>query len=175
MTIGRKTARLPLHNYFGHNIYSITIVCAGRNAHLAEPADARRLVAILIESAARHRFKLHAYCAMPDHFHILAEGAFLTSDLREFVRVVKQRSAFEFRKAHGCALWEMSYYDRILRPKESIETVAAYILQNPVRRGLCSTAAEFPFSGSQTIAWFAPPQSQRHGSKDPPLQRPPVD
>jgi REP element-mobilizing transposase RayT len=138
---------------------------------LAESTDARRLVAILIESAARHRFKLHAYCAMPDHFHILAEGTFLTSDLREFVRVVKQRSAYEFRKVHGCALWEMSYYDRILRPKESIETVAAYILQNPVRWELCSTAAEFPYSGSQTITWFAAAQSQRHGSKDPPLQR----
>jgi putative transposase len=175
MTLGRKTARLPGQNYFGHNIYSITIVCAKRQVHLAEPHEARRLIAILLESATRHRFKLHAYCVMSDHFHILAEGTLVSSDLREFIRVVKQRSAFEFRKTHGCALWEMSYYDRILRPKESIETVAAYILQNPVRWELCSTAAEFPFSGSQTITWFAPPQSQRHGSEDPPLQRPPVD
>jgi putative transposase len=160
MTLGRKTARLSAQNYFGRNVYHLIIVCAKRRAYLADPKDARRLIAILINSAARHRFKLHAYCAMPDHFHVLAEGTQLTSDLMEFVRVVKQRSAFEFRRIYGCQLWEMSFYDRILRPKECIETVATYILQNPVRWDLCSEAEEYPFSGSQTILWFRPRDSK---------------
>jgi len=135
MTIGRKTARLEAHNYLGHNICFITIVCAERKPHLADPTEAQKLVAILLDSATRLRFKLHAYCVMPDHCHILAEGILLTSNLLELIRFVKQRSAFEFRKTHRRKLWEMSYYDRVLRQSESIETVAAYILQNPVSLG----------------------------------------
>jgi hypothetical protein len=36
--------------------------------------------------------------------------------LLEFIRLFKQRTAFQFRKSHRRALWERSYYDHILRP-----------------------------------------------------------
>jgi REP element-mobilizing transposase RayT len=91
---------------------------------------------------------------MPDHSHVLAEGLHERSDLREFIRVFKQRSAFAFRKSHCRRLWEMSYYDHILRPSDGIEDVACYIWWNPVRKQLCARPQEFPFSGSQTIDWI---------------------
>ena len=96
---------------------------------------------------------------MPDHFHLLAEGLHDRSDLSEFIRVFKQRSAFAFRKSHrhpavvaglqtrATTLWEMSYYDHILRPSDRIEDVACYIWWNPVRKKLCARPQEFPFSG----------------------------
>jgi hypothetical protein len=91
---------------------------------------------------------------MPDHSHVLAEGLLDRSDLREFIRVFKQRSAFAFRKSCRRRLWEMSYYDYILRPSDRIEDVACYIWWNPVRKRLCARPQEFPFSGSQTIDWI---------------------
>ena len=71
---------------------------------------------------------------MPDHIHSLAEGTHDTSDLHEFVRLFKLRTALEFRKLRGTALWEMSYYDHVLRPSDTIEEVATYIWWNPVRK-----------------------------------------
>jgi REP element-mobilizing transposase RayT len=91
---------------------------------------------------------------MPDHSHVLAEGLHDRPDVREFIRVFKQRSAFAFRKSHRRRLWEMSYYDHILRPSDRIEDVACYIWWNPVRKQLCARPQEFPFSGSQTIDWI---------------------
>jgi len=76
------------------------------------------------------------------------------SDVREFVRLFKQHTAFEFRKTSPVRLWEKSYYDYILRPSDSIESVARYIWWNPVRKNLCARPEAFLLSGSQTIAWM---------------------
>ena len=91
---------------------------------------------------------------MPDHFHVLAQGLHDRSDLREFIRVFKQRSAFAFRQTHRRRLWEVSYYDHVLRTSDQIEDVACYVWWNPVRKNLCTRPHEFPFSGSQTIDWI---------------------
>ncbi|OLE83329.1 MAG: hypothetical protein AUG07_08490 [Acidobacteria bacterium 13_1_20CM_2_60_10] len=91
---------------------------------------------------------------MPDHLHFLAEGANSRCDLLEFIRLFKQRTAFEFRKARSRPLWETSYYDHVLRPADPIEDVACYIWCNPVRKRLCTHPHEFPYSGSQTMDWI---------------------
>ena len=91
---------------------------------------------------------------MPDHIHFLCEGLLDTSDLVRFVNAFKQRTAYEFRKTHASRLWQMRYYDHILRPKEVIEDVACYIWWNPVRKGLCGGPHLYPLSGSQTIDWM---------------------
>ncbi len=121
---------------------------------------------------------------MPDHLHVLAGGADDHSDLLELIRLFKQRTAFTFRKATAKRLWEMGFYDYILRSSDAIESVAAYIWWNPVRKGICKAPTDFLFSGSQTIAWISrsgldlgwtPPwvseqPKERNGSKDPPLR-----
>jgi putative transposase len=154
MPINRRIARLAPENYLGRQTYFITICCDQRAPYLRVQATAERVLHLLLECAASHSFRLHAFCLMPDHLHVLAEGAQPRCDLREFIRLFKLRTAFEFRKAHRKPLWEMSYYDHVLRPVDSIEDVACYIWWNPVRKGLCSHPREFPYSGSQTIDWI---------------------
>ncbi len=154
MTIHRKVARLPPENYLGRQTYFVTICCDHRAPYLAEKTTAQRVLSLLLECAANHSYLLHAYCLMPDHLHILVEGAHGRCDLLEFIRLFKQRAAFQFRQSQRHALWESSYYDHILRPPDQIEDVACYIWWNPVRKRLCNHPNEFPYSGSQTIDWI---------------------
>lgn len=91
---------------------------------------------------------------MPDHVHLLVEGISPQSRLREFMRVFKLRTAFEFRQLHNTQLWEMDYYDHILRPNDALEDGACYIWWNPVRKNLCKTPQDYQYSGSQTIPWM---------------------
>ena len=88
---------------------------------------------------------------MPDHLHLLAQGTRPPADLREFIRVLKLLTAFEFRQRNAQRLWEKSYYDHMLRSSDS--DVAHYIWWNPVRKHLCHSPREFCFSGSQSIPW----------------------
>ena len=50
-------------------------------------------------------------------------------------------------------LWQKKYYDHILRTNERWESVACYIWLNPVRKGLCKRAEDWPYSGSFTVDW----------------------
>jgi hypothetical protein len=69
------------------------------------------------------------------------------------VRVFKLLSAFHFKKHNGLRLWEMSYYDHVLRDADGIQRAACYIWANPVRKRLVTRPEDFPFFGSQTIDW----------------------
>jgi putative transposase len=150
----RKNTRLRPSHYIGQRRYFITICCDGRKPRLHYPPFAQDVLRLLKQYAARYNFLLHAFCVMPDHLHFLAEGTHPTSDVREFVRLFKQHTAFEFRKTSSVRLWEKSYYDYILRPSDSIESVACYIWWNPVRKNLCARPEAFSLSGSQTIPWM---------------------
>jgi REP element-mobilizing transposase RayT len=154
--INRRNTRLTPDHYAGRQTYFITICCDRRALYLEPPATARRVVTLLLDCASRHSFALPAFCRMPDHLHILAEGTQDHCDLLEFIRFFKQRTAFDFRKSRALRLWEMSYYDRILGPSDSIEQLATYIWWNPVRKHLCPHPGDHPFSGSQTIPWLRP-------------------
>ena len=170
MPLHRRVARLSPQNYFGRQAYFVTICCDRRAALLGDAATARCVLALLHQCAAKDSFVLHAYCLMPDHCHILAEGQHDRSDLCEFIRVFKQRTAFAFRKSDRRSLWEMSYYDHILRPSDRIEDVSCYIWWNPVRKNPCARPQEFPFSGSQTIDWMK--GSSSAASWSPPWKTP---
>jgi len=83
---------------------------------------------------------------MPDHVHLLLEGTENTN-LKEFIRVFKQMTSYYYKNDSG-VVWQRSYYDRILRRDEDSITVARYILNNPIRRGLVETVTDYPYSGS---------------------------
>ena len=150
----RKQIRLRPENYKGPQSYFVTVCCDSRRTHLTKAEIAERLIALLQECAAHGSFLLHAYCVMPDHLHFLVEGTSGVANLQGFVRVFKLRTAFEFRQSHGQRLWQRGYYEHILRRSDAIEDVASYIWWNPVRRNLCGSPQEYPYSGSMTIPWM---------------------
>jgi putative transposase len=153
----RNQTRLPTQYYVGTRSHFITICCDLRQPHLANRATADMVRGCLIDCARRYSFVLHAYCLMPDHLHFLAQGTHPSADLTKFIRILKSRTAFAFRRHKARRLWEMSYFDHILRSSDSPEEIAHYIWWNPVRKNLCRSPSEFPFSGSQTIPWKAQP------------------
>ena len=154
MPFFQKRLRLPADHYRGRLIYFVTLGTEKRANFFADQSTGQWLLKHLLEIAAQYNFSLHAYCVMPDHIHFLCEGLSDTSDMVKFVNAFKQRTAYEFRKTHASRLWQMRYYDHVLRPQEVIEDVACYIWWNPARKGLCHDPHLYPLSGSQTIDWM---------------------
>ena len=95
-----------------------------------------------------HGFAIPAYCFMPEHLHMLAEAATTSADLRIFINMAKQRSAYEVHGSVRGRLWQAGYFDRVLRQEDDLFAVARYIVQNPVRAGLARTPVEYSFCGS---------------------------
>lgn len=144
----RKNIRLPELHYLGKRDYFVTICCAKRRPFLAEQENAEPVIEQLKSSASHESFSIHAYCAMPDHLHFLCSGVSDISNLLTFVNSFKQRTAYEFLERTGKELWQYKFYDHILRPGKSLESVAWYIWMNPVRKHLCSNPDGHQYSGS---------------------------
>jgi putative transposase len=141
-----KRPRLKDFDYIGTYAYFVTILTKDRGTYLKEVEVVDSLIGILVEKARSERFSVLAYCFMPDHLHLLVSGEDDKSNLKKFISLFKQKSGYWFKKNYNKNLWHISYYDHILREEESIEDVALYILENPVRRGLVSDPKEYPFS-----------------------------
>jgi REP element-mobilizing transposase RayT len=74
---------------------------------------------------------------MPDHLHGLLEAP-ADESLQDFVKLFEQVSGFGIKHLTGKLVWQVSYYDRILRKEDAIVDVAAYIWDNTVKHGLAT-------------------------------------
>jgi REP element-mobilizing transposase RayT len=83
---------------------------------------------------------------MPDHIHLLLQD----KDIVDFVRLFKGRMTPKaFAIEPGRRLWQRGFYDHALRKEESLEVVALYIWENPVRTGMVDDPAKYAWSGSE--------------------------
>jgi REP element-mobilizing transposase RayT len=125
----------------------ITVCTCRRQPLFRERVTADRTRALLVASFP-DPLRLDAFCFMPDHLHALImvdEGGAV---LRAFARF-KQASAQAYRLAGGSRLWQRGFHDRILRRDEDLLRTIAYILDNPVRRGLCEDWQDWTYSWSR--------------------------
>ena len=162
MEFRRQNIRLPRTCYFGQQWYFLTTCTQDRLPRLRDATLVGGHLELLAGRADSEFFHIQAYCFMPDHLHLLVNGTRETSDCLAFINGFKQRSGFAFKQSVGKRLWQHKPYDHILRPQERWEAVAYYIWMNPVRKGLCARAEDWPFSGSQTVDWkrlLAPPNA----------------
>jgi putative transposase len=144
--------RLASFDYTGCYRYFLTICTCGRRRVLIDQERVAVVVTQLLRVATDGHFAVVAYCVMPDHLHVLMEGQDDAADLREFVRLFKQCSAFEWKRRFGSALWQRGYFDHVLRDEEDTLGVARYIIENPVRAGLVRDPEMYPYLGSFTVS-----------------------
>ena len=85
---------------------------------------------------------------MPHLLHLLIEGEESDSDMKKFISSYKQQSGYHYKKENGSRLWQINYYEHVLRREEETTTVARYIFENPVRKGIAEECTQYEFLGS---------------------------
>jgi putative transposase len=145
--------RLPSDHYVGQRIYFVTICCEGRSSFFGPPDLCKTAIEVLRRVSVSMHFMIHAYCIMPDHRHILAEGSTPGSNLTRFVAKWKQSTGYLLRDEASTPIWQRRFYDHVLRKATNCEAVAWYIWMNPVRKGMVAEPEQYPFSGSFTVEW----------------------
>lgn len=110
-------------------------------------------IAELVESALMHfdgtRYRLLAWCVMPNHVHALLE----TYAGNPVGSVVGTWKSFTARRANEILgrkgpFWQRDYYDRYIRDAEHYSAALRYIENNPVKAGLVSRPEEWPWSSA---------------------------
>ena len=112
-------------------------------------------VAALLEGALLHfddqRYRLIAWCVMPNHVHALVE----TREEWTLARIVhswKSYTALAANQILGRAgdFWFREYFDRFIRDDRHFANAVGYIEMNPVKAGLVGRAEEWRWSS----AWW---------------------
>jgi len=111
-----------------------------------------------MRDALRHfdgqRYRLIAWCIMPNHVHILMETFAPLARIVQGWKSVTARWALAQNEKLGLGipdskhLWMRDYWDRYIRNDGHFESVVLYIHQNPVHAGLCERAEDWPWSSA---------------------------
>jgi REP element-mobilizing transposase RayT len=121
-----------------------------RTIPFADPRVADSTVQRLLDQRTKSCCEVETFCLMPDHLHVIVTCAEDGDSTRTFMQRFKGAAA---RGAHQMGwrgqLWQPRWYDRLLLDwrDDQLRSIADYIMQNPVRRGLSSHANKYPWSG----------------------------
>lgn len=137
------------HDYRSRCIYHITLLKAqGIPAfgelfgELPNVKIARSLLGSIIErniwnfSTLNPLFAVQQYSIMPDHIHLLLfVKAPIDLHLGKYISKFKIKILQEYRRITGCtaSVFDKDFYDCILHPGRSLDTIYRYIRENPRR------------------------------------------
>jgi putative transposase len=128
----------------------------------AEPHNANTMLRILAEQHLSLGARLHGYCVMPDHVHFLT-GFPIDLSTSALVQRIKSLSAREILPSVGVAarkrldvqaglgrrtFWQRSFRGKLIDCESAYLQVLGYMHRNPVKRGLCANACDYPFSSA---------------------------
>jgi putative transposase len=125
------------------------IIQRGNNRQpiFAAKADYETLLGMLDEYARKFQVAVHSYVLMSNHFHVLAtpqteDGVplLLQAVGRSYVRY------FNKQQARTGTLWEGRYKSTLIQTERYLLACMAYIDLNPVRAGMVSDPADYPWS-----------------------------
>ena len=115
-------------------------------------------VARYVQNAFLHfhgeRYRLHAWCIMPNHVHVLIEPL---ADLSSIVQgwksftsrwVLQNGAALGLQLPQHGRFWMREYWDRYIRNESHYRKTVDYIHQNPVSAGLCASPNAWPWSSA---------------------------
>lgn len=111
-------------------------------------------IADIVEDALLHwdgqRYRLLAWCVMPNHVHVLIEtreGSPLPGVLHSWksftAKLINQRLG------RIGTVWMPDYFDRYVRDDDHLAAVIAYIHANPVKAGVVQDEREWPHSSAR--------------------------
>jgi REP element-mobilizing transposase RayT len=127
----------------GH-VYSITTVTHGRRALFAIPLRAEIVSDQIPEADRSGRTHTLAWVLMPDHLHWLFRLE--SGNLSAAVHWLKMRSAqaINRKESRQGRLWQDGFHDRCIRDQHELHRHACYIVENPIRSGLCHRIEDHP-------------------------------
>ena len=139
--------------------YHITKCC---HLYATVSLTSARVAPVLINGIRWHKEQGHAhllaFVIMPDHLHWL----FVLGETRKLRQVLHGLCSYSWRRVvEAChppqpTFWQEEYYDHSLRSEERVWDTMEYIHENPVRKGLCDVAEEWPWStwNTQFRGWI---------------------
>ncbi len=122
-----------------------------------EPDVAQHWVDVVEDEARLNEFKVLAWCLMTNHYHLVIKTGvppLWRAMARTQARIAREHNR---RRAVNGPLWQSRYKARLVRKKEDLENLLAYVHLNPVTAGIVTDPADYLSSGHRALIGLDPP------------------
>lgn len=113
--------------------------------------DYQVFLEIMKQALKKNRCKLHAYCIMTNHFHLLLETQEI--EIGKFMKYLANNYAIYFNRKYGYRghLFEGRYKSCLVKEDAYFLQTSRYIHLNPVKAGMVRGAEEYRWSSYRTM------------------------
>ncbi len=112
---------------------------------------------LLLKSKKKYSFRIHHYCLMHTHFHLLVSMD-RVQQFSEGLKWAKWHYAkyFNFRQQRFGPLWRDRFKSLVIENEAYLEACGRYVETNPVEAGMVSQSEDWPYSSSRYYVQGAP-------------------
>ncbi len=123
----------------------------GRRTLFHDALAYARFLELLGATVTRFHWLCHTYCLMPNHFHLLIETT--DANISIGTQWLKGRYAqwFNMRGGQTGHVFEGRYFSELVQSDSHLLGLVRYILNNPVRAGLCADASGWEWSSYRAL------------------------
>ncbi len=131
----------------------------GANIYLGSD-DRHLFLAMLDRIVLDLSWSIHAWCLMTNHFHLIVEIP--SENLSAGMHRLNGLYAQWFNERHGRKghLFERRFSAKRIEDDEQLYNTAQYILQNPVKAGLCSNPFDWRWLGGKLLVAARPARAE---------------
>jgi len=126
----------PLRIDFDGAVHHVMNRGANHQLTFRDDEDRRLFLDIVGEAVRRFGIEVHAYCLMPNHYHLLLRSP--SSQLSRALKHIGQVYTQRFNRRHGRdgALFRGRFHSILVDSDKYLDTVARYIHLNPVTKDM---------------------------------------
>jgi REP element-mobilizing transposase RayT len=138
-------------------IWHVTARGNRREAIVLDDDDRRRFVGRLADTVTLHRWRLHAWVLMTNHYHLLLETP--EPNLSRGMQRLNAPYSQAFNARHGRVghVLQGRYKSILVERETHLLELTRYVVLNPVRAGMTPAPGAFPWSSYGETAGDRPP------------------
>lgn len=141
----------PLRLRPAGGVFHITARGNRRQAIFEDDRDREQFLRLLADVVQRNGWQCHAFCLMPNHYHLLVETP--EPNLSAGMHRLNGVYAQWFNRRHGVDghLFQRRFHSVLVESTWHLLETSRYIVLNPVRAGLCRHPREWTWSSYRTM------------------------
>jgi len=147
---GHPWHRPPHRPAEGNRCYHMTAACYEHRPFVGKSYQRmEEYSGILLQTFVESAAKVHAWCVLPNHYHVLAE----TENLKQLCNALGRlngRTSFQWNGEDGTRgrkTW-CGVVDRLIRSDGHFWSTVNYVHHNPVKHGYVERWQDWPFSSA---------------------------
>ena len=146
--------RLRIENLGYHHVHNRGVA---KDIVFEDEKDKAKFIELMASVAREHKFNIHAFCLMDNHYHMLVQNT--RENLSSGMRQLSAQYASYFNKRHNRVghLWQGRFKSWYVLDTKYLFTLFKYIENNPVKAGMSQKIGGYLYCATYSILKDAVP------------------